>query len=304
MKIGFVFSGQGAQAVGMGKDMFEQIPSAAKIFNEADKILGWSLSDICFNGPESKLTETRYCQPAIYAMSIACLEAFKERNPQVVPTATAGLSLGEFTALYSAGAFSFESGLKIIEKRAVYMQEACDATKGTMASVMKGELDAIQECCDRAGVDVANINSSGQIVISGEAAKIAEAITFLREKGMSKVIPLKVAGAYHSRLMKSAETKLAEYLVPVSFNIPKVPVAQNFTGKLENEPANMKQNIISQVTGSVQWVNCVNSMSAAGIDTIIEFGPGNVLTGLVKRIIPNINTTNVNSVESLLNFKI
>lgn len=303
MKFGFVFSGQGAQAVGMGKDLFEQIPAAAEIFNKANKILGWSLSDICFNGPENKLTETRYCQPAIYTMSAACLKAFAEKNSQIIPAATAGLSLGEFTALYSAGAFSFESGLKIIEKRAIYMQEACDATKGMMASVMKGELDVIQECCNRAGVDVANINSSGQIVISGEAAKIIEAIAFLKEKGMSKVIPLKVAGAYHSRLMKSAEIKLAEYLVPIKFDIPKIAVSQNFTGKLENEPSTMKQNIISQVTGSVQWVNCINSMVEAGIDTIIEFGPGNVLTGLIKRIAPSINTANVNSVESLLNFK-
>ena len=304
MKIGFVFSGQGAQAVGMGKDLFEQIPAVAKIFNEADRVLGWSLSDICFNGPESKVTETRYCQPAIYTMSVACLEAFKEKNPQITPAATAGLSLGEFTALYSAGAFSFESGLKIIEKRAIYMQEACDATKGTMASVMKGELDAIQECCNRAGVDVANINSAGQIVISGEAAKITKAIVFLKEKGMTKVIPLKVAGAYHSRLMKSAEIKLAKYLIPINFSVPKIPIAQNFPGSLESDPVRMKQNIISQVTGSVRWGNCVNSMAAAGIDTIIEFGPGNVLTSLIKRIIPNINTVNVNSVESLLNFKI
>lgn len=304
MKFGFVFSGQGAQAVGMGKDLFEQIPVATEIFNKADKILGWSLSDICFNGPESKLTETRYCQPAIYTMSVACLEAFKEKNPQIIPAATAGLSLGEFTALYSAGAFSFESGLKIIEKRAIYMQEACDATKGAMASVMKGELDAIRECCSKAGVDVANINSSGQIVISGEAVKITEAIALLKEKGISKVIPLKVAGAYHSRLMKLAETKLSEYLALINFDIPRVPVSQNFTGKLESDPAKMKQNVISQVTGSVQWVNCVNSMATTGIDTIIEFGPGNVLTGLIKRINPSIITANVNSVESLLNFRI
>jgi len=304
MKVGFVFSGQGAQAVGMGKDLFEQIPAASEIFNKADKILGWSLSDICFNGPESKLTETRYCQPTIYTMSAACLEAFKEKNSHIIPAAAAGLSLGEFTALYSAEAFSFETGLRIIEKRAIYMQEACNATKGTMASIMKGGLDVIQECCSRAGVDIANINSSGQIVISGEETKVANAISSLKEKGMSKVIPLKVAGAYHSRLMKTAETKLAEYLTSISFNVPKIPVSQNFTGKLENEPSKMKQNVISQVTGSVQWVNCVNSMAESGIDTIIEFGPGNVLTGLIKRINSNINTVNVNSVESLLNFKI
>lgn len=303
MKFGFVFSGQGAQAVGMGKDLFDQLPVAAEIFKKADKALGWSISDICFNGPDTKLTETRYCQPAIYVMSVACLEAFKQKFPEIKAEATAGLSLGEFTALYAAGAYSFEEGLKILEKRALYMQEACNATKGTMASVMKGELSVIQECCNAAGVDVANINNSSQIVISGEENKIQSAIALLKEKGLSKVIPLKVAGAYHSRLMKSGEEKLAAYLADITLKTPGVPVSQNFIGKLESNPQNLKANIIKQVTGSVQWINCINSMADAGIDSIIEFGPGNVLTGLIKRIKPEIITANINSIETLNNYK-
>lgn len=302
MKFGFVFSGQGAQAVGMGKDLFDQVPAAAEIFKKADQTLGWSISEVCFNGPDTKLTETRYCQPAIYVMSVACLEAFKQKFPGIKAEATAGLSLGEFTALYAAGAFSFEEGLKILEKRALYMQEACVATKGTMASIMKSELSVIQECCKIADADVANINSAGQVVISGEEAKVQAAIALLKEKG-AKAFPLKVAGAYHSRLMKSAEEKLGVYLTTVTLKAPAIPVAQNFIGKLESNPQNLKANIVKQVTGSVQWIGCINSMAEKGIDTIIEFGPGNVLTGLVKKIKTDMNTANINSVETLNNYK-
>ncbi|HBM17492.1 MAG TPA: [acyl-carrier-protein] S-malonyltransferase [Lentisphaeria bacterium] len=302
MKFGFVFSGQGAQAVGMGKDLFDQVPAAAEIFKRADQALGWSISEVCFNGPDTKLTETRYCQPAIYVMSVACLEAFRQKFPVIKAEATAGLSLGEFTALYAAGAFTFEDGLKILEKRAAYMQEACLATKGTMASIMKSELSVIKECCQSADADVANINCSGQIVISGEEAKIQAAVALLKEKG-AKAIPLKVAGAYHSRLMKSAEEKLGAYLTDISLTTPSLPVAQNFIGKLEKDPQNLKANIIKQITGSVQWIDCVNSMAAIGIDTIIEFGPGNVLTGLVKKIKADMITANINSVATLEAYK-
>ena len=302
MKFGFVFSGQGAQAVGMGKDLFDQLPAAADIFKRADKALGWSVSEICFNGPMEKLTETRYCQPEIYVMSVAALEAFRQKFPSVKAEATAGLSLGEFTAAYAAGAFTFEEGLQILEKRATYMQEACVATKGTMASIMKSELSVIQECCKTADCDVANINCQGQVVISGEEAKVQAAIALLKEKG-AKAIPLKVAGAYHSRLMKSAEEKLGAYLANISLTAPAIPVAQNFIGKLEKDPQNLKANIIKQVTGSVQWIDCISSMAAIGIDTIIEFGPGNVLTGLAKKIKADMNTANINSVATLEAYK-
>ncbi|HJO96137.1 MAG TPA: ACP S-malonyltransferase [Victivallales bacterium] len=302
MKTAFVFSGQGAQKVGMGKDLFENSPVAAEVFKKADEILGYSLSDICFNGPDSKLTETKYCQLAIYVMSAACLEAFKEKHGDMTPVATAGLSLGEFTALYAAGAFSFEDGVKIIEKRAIYMQEACDNTKGGMASVLRGETTLIEESCNEAGIDVSNFNSPGQTVISGEKEKVKNAISILKSKGISKIIPLRVAGAYHSRLMKSAEVKLEEYLNNFDFTIPAIPVAQNYVGALTAEPNQIKTNIIKQVTGSVQWVDCINSFDSLGVDNIIEFGPGNVLTGLIKRINSNISLSNINSVETLNNF--
>jgi len=304
MKTAFVFPGQGAQAVGMGKDLFEQYPAAANIFKKADDILGYSLSDICFNGPTEKLTETRYCQPAIYVMSAACLEVFKEKFSTIKPEASAGLSLGEFTALYAAGVFSFEDGLRIIEKRAIYMQEACDTTKGAMASIMKGELAVIQTACSEAGCDIANINSPGQIVISGEAGAVAKAIELIKERGVAKTVMLNVAGAYHSRLMKPAELKLAEYVKQHKLNKAQIPVAQNYVGTLISEPAEIENNIIKQVTGSVKWIDCINAVSAIGINNIIELGPGSVLTGLVKRINPNIMVTNINTVDSINNFKI
>ena len=302
MKAAFVFSGQGAQQVGMGKDLCEKFPIAAEIFKKADEVLGWPITDICFNGPAEKLTETKYCQPAIYIMSVACMEVFKQLHPEVKATAVAGLSLGEFSALYAAGVYTFEDGLKIIKHRATYMQDACEATKGSMASVIKGDPAIIEEVCKECGVDVANINSPGQIVISGEEGKIKNAITLLKEKGVRIVKPLTVAGAYHSRLMADAEKKFSEYLADIQLNKPAIPVAQNFIGAIEENPANIKINITKQVTGSVQWVDCVKSMQALGVDTIIEFGPGKVLTTLAKKIDESLEGININSVETVEDF--
>ena len=304
MKVAFVFSGQGAQQVGMGKDLFEKFPAAASIFNKADQVLGYPISEICFNGPADKLTETRYCQPAIYVMSVACLEVFKELYPEITPVTVAGLSLGEFTALYAAGAYTFEEGLKIIEKRAAYMQEACEATKGTMASVIKGDPAIIDDVCNECEVEVANINSPMQIVISGEETKIANAIALLKERGVRIVKPLPVAGAYHSRLMAAAKEKFASYLEGLQLNTPNIPVAQNYVGKLVEDPAQLKINIAEQVTGSVKWVDCVNAITAIGVDSVIEFGPGKVLTTLAKKTAEDINTANINSIETVEEFSI
>ena len=304
MKTAFVFSGQGAQQVGMGKDLFEKFPTAAEIFNKADEVLGWPISDICFNGPAEKLTETRYCQPAIYITSVACLEVFKQLYPEIKAAAVAGLSLGEFSALYASGVYSFEEGLKIIEKRAAYMQDACEATKGSMASIIKGDSAIIDEVCKECGIDVSNINSPVQTVVSGEEGKVKNAIALLKEKGVRIVKPLTVAGAYHSRLMADAEKKFAAYLDAVELNNPTVPVAQNFVGALIEEPAQIKTNIIKQVTGTVQWVDCVKAMTSIGIDTIIEFGPGAVLTSLSKKIDGSIVGVNINNVETAESFSI
>lgn len=302
MKAAFVFSGQGAQSVGMGKDLMAASPAAAAVYAEADKVLGWSVSSICFDGPEEKLTESRNCQPAIYTTSAACLAAFKERFPGVEPVGCAGLSLGEYGALYAAGFFSFADGLKLIARRGELMDEACKATSGAMASVLGGEVAVIREVCAACDIDVANFNCPGQVVISGTKEGVEKAVAGLKERGFRKVIPLKVAGAFHSRLMKTAGERLAEPLSQTAVASPKIAVAQNFTGKIESDPAAIKANLVSQVAGSVLWEDCVKSLSALGVDTFIEFGPGSVLTGLVKRIDATKALFNVGKADDLAKF--
>lgn len=298
-----VFSGQGAQASGMGQDICNASSAAAMVFEKADAALGWSISDICFNGPDEKLTESRYCQPAIYTVSAACLAAFNERFSDIKPVAAAGLSLGEFAALCSAGVFSFEDGLKLVAKRGELMDDACRNTQGGMASVLGGNPEIIREVCEECDIDVANLNCPGQIVISGEKEKVSQAVKTLKEKGLRKVIPLRVAGAFHSRLMQSAADKFAEVIADVKLNKPKIPVAQNFTGKFVNDVEEIRQNLISQVAGSVLWEDCVKTIVSAGARQVVEFGPGKVLTGLIKRTDANVATYNVNDIETIENYE-
>ncbi len=302
MKPVFVFSGQGAQTVGMGKDLFEQSPAAAAIFKEADSVLGWSVSDVCFNGPETKLTESRYCQPAIYTMSAACLAAFTEKKPDIKPLASAGLSLGEFAALYSAGTFSFTDGLRLVAKRAELMDECCKKAKGGMATILGGDLAAIRQICQECDIDVANLNCPGQVVVSGAEEKVTKAVSVFKEKGFKKVIPLKVAGAYHSRMMKDAGDALKPVLEGTNMKDPVIPVAQNYVGSCVKSVCEIRSNLVSQVAGSVKWEDCVKSILSTGADTVIEFGPGNVLTGLVKRINANVAAFNINGTASVNNF--
>ena len=302
MKPVFVFSGQGAQSVGMGKDLFENSQAAASVFKEADSVLGWSVSEVCFNGPESKLTESKICQPSIYTMSAACLAAFAEKNPEAKSLASAGLSLGEFAALCSAGVFSFADGLRLVARRGELMDECCKKAKGGMATILGGDIGIIRQVCAECDIDVANLNCPGQVVISGAEEKVTRAIAGLREKGFRKVIPLKVAGAYHSRIMKDAGDALKGVLDGIPMKDPVIPVAQNYVGTCVSNVCEIRNNLVSQVAGSVKWEDCVNSILAGGADTVIEFGPGNVLTGLVKRINANVATFNVNSIDSLKNF--
>ncbi len=302
MKPVFVFSGQGAQSVGMGKDLFESSPAAASIFSEADSVLGWSVSEVCFNGPESKLTESKICQPAIYTMSAACLAAFTEKKPEIKALASAGLSLGEFAALYSAGVFSFADGLRLVAKRGELMDECCRKAKGGMATILGGDIAVIRQVCAECDIDVANLNCPGQVVISGAEEKVTVAVASLKEKGFKKVIPLKVAGAYHSRMMKEAGDALKGVLDGIPMKDPVIPVAQNYVGASVSNICEIRNNLVSQVAGSVKWEDCVKSILVSGADTVIEFGPGAVLTGLVKRINANVASFNVNSIDSLKNF--
>ena len=304
MKPFFVFSGQGAQSVGMGKDLVENSAAAAEIFKTADAELGYSLSSIIFDGPEEKLTQTRYCQVAIYTMSCAALETFKEKFPGIEPVGCAGLSLGEYGALYAAEAFDFVTGLKLLAKRAELMDEACNATCGGMASILNGDLEIIREVCNECGIDVANFNSPAQIVISGEKEKVSAACAKLKERGIRKAIELNVAGAFHSRLMAEAGEKLKAVLAETEINMPAVPAYHNCTAAPAADIGELKAALASQVASSVRWHECVLAMVAAGGDTMIEFGPGNVLTKLCSRALPEVTTFNVNSAAALdaLNF--
>lgn len=302
MKPFFVFSGQGAQFPGMGRDIADNSSAAQAIFSTADDALGYSISDIIFNGPSEKLTQTIYCQPAIYTMSCAALAAFQEQFPGIKPVACAGLSLGEYGALYAAGAFDFVSGLKLLAKRAELMDAACRAAEGSMASVINGDPEVIKDICQNCGVDVANFNSPGQIVISGEKNALVSAVAALKAAGIRKVIELNVAGAFHSRMMKSAGDALLPILEVTEFALPSCPVYHNFTAAPAVDIAGLRSNLASQVAGSVRWEECVREMAAGGADTMIEFGPGNVLTKLCSRTLPDIKTFNIGSYEAISSF--
>ncbi len=299
MKAFFTFSGQGAQFVGMGSDLVAASPAAKAIFDRADAALGYALSDVIANGPIEKLTDSRYCQCAIYTVSCAALAAFNERFT-VTPVATAGLSLGEYAALYAGRAFDFETGIKLLARRGGLMDIACRENPGTMASVIGAEREVIEKVCAEIDLDVANYNSPAQIVISGPRAKVERAAEALKNAGARKVVPLNVAGSFHSRLMKSAGTALAADLAKAAISTPEIPVFHNFTAETAGTPEEIRQALAAQVSGSVRWEDCVrHAVSRFGADTMIEFGPGNVLTGLAKRTLPDLKLININSAASL-----
>jgi len=299
-KKAFVFSGQGSQFVGMGKDFYDAYPSCAALFDKADEILGYSISDICFNGPVEELTKTNNCQPGIFVMSAVCYEALKANKSDLQIDALAGLSLGEWSALYVASVLSFEDTLKILEARGRFMQEACDATEGSMVSVM-GTLSAeqIQAVADEAGVDVSNLNSAQQTVLSGTVPGIEKAAELAKAAGAKRAIILKVAGAYHSRLMDSAAEKLEAAIADIEFSEPKIPVYSNATGKLHTTPTEIKAAMIAQVNKTVRWVDCVNGLVADGITSVLELGPGKVLSGLIGKIDGSLEIDNIQDIKSL-----
>ena len=299
MKAFFVFSGQGAQTVGRGKDLYDNCPEAKAVFDRADEILKFSLTNVIFNGPDSDLTKSDICQPAIYTTSCAALAAFQAKFPEIKPAACAGLSLGEYAALHASGAFSFDTGLSLLEQRGKFMDAACQANPGGMATILGGDLAQIEEVCASLDIDVANYNSPAQIVISGLKEKISIAVAELKARGMRKVIELNVAGAFHSRLMASAGKKLSEVLKTCEIVEPTTPIYQNYTAQVPANVEEIKANLANQVAGSVLWEKCLRAAVATGVDTVIEFGPGNVLTGLAKRTIPELKCVNINSVDTL-----
>jgi [acyl-carrier-protein] S-malonyltransferase len=279
-----LFSGQGAQKVGMGKDLAEQSRSAADLIREADRILGFSLSQVMFEGPDDELTRTSRCQPALYVHSLMALAMLRERVPSVRPVAAAGLSLGEFTAHAAAGTFSFEQGLRLVGRRGSLMEEACKATAGSMAAMIGGEEEDVAKLAAQCDVDVANLNAPGQIVLSGTIAGIDAAVTRAKDFGVRKAIKLNVAGAYHSRLMSPAREALARELSAADLNGPSIPVVCNVSARPEADPPEIRRLLAEQVTGTVRWSESIRHLRDQGHRLFIELGPGKVLAGLVAKI--------------------
>ena len=285
MALALIFSGQGAQKVGMGKSLAEQSPAARALYAEANQVLGWDLAKVCFEGPEADLTQTKVCQPALFVHGMALLAALREFNqlPAGEPKFALGLSLGEVTAYCAAGVFDFATGLKVVAERGRLMQLACEQTSGGMAAIMGEERAKIQELCREFDIEAANFNAPGQIIVSGEKAKIEAAVAAGKERGIKKIIPLNVAGAYHSRLMEPARAAFAAYLDSVSFSAPKFTVFTNTTGQAVAAPADIKAALVKQVVSSVLWEDCMRNAAAAGATEFWELGPGGVLAGLARR---------------------
>jgi [acyl-carrier-protein] S-malonyltransferase len=281
-KTALLFAGQGAQVAGMGKDLAEKYPSAKKWFDRANAALGYDLASICFNGPDLELTKTENAQPGIFLVSWVAFELLKECVSDLKFEATAGLSLGEFTALTAAGAMSFEDGLRVVRERGKFMQEACDATRGGMAAIIGLEEAPTREVCAQAGVTLANLNCPGQIVISGESDAIGKAVELAKARGAKRAIPLPVAGAYHSPLMSSAQPKLQGELAKIKISAPTVPVISNVTAQAHGPEISAR--LVEQVCSSVLWENSMRYLLAQGFTRFIELGPGTALSGFMKRI--------------------
>lgn len=293
-----VFAGQGAQFPGMGKD-FAEDPDIARLFERADKALGIDLAGICFNGPVEKLTRSDICQPAVFLASVAAWTAFRKRYPGIEFSMAAGLSLGEWTALHIAGVLDFEMTLRVLRARGRFMQEACDEQPTGMVSIIGATPEQLDELCEKHSLTKSNINSAAQVVISGTKANVAAAAAEAGEKGIRAVI-LNVAGAFHSPYMASARRRLGEVLSDIEFKPPKMTVLANVTGKPHSsDPAEIKAVMLRQVTESVHWLGDIESAIAGGAGAFVEFGPGHVLTGLIRRISKNAKTASVQDVKSL-----
>lgn len=303
-KIGALFPGQGAQYVGMGKDWYEAFPAAREVYDRADAILGFPLSRFCFEGPEADLHSTRVSQPALFVTSAAILAVLREKRFDHRSCAlAAGLSLGEYTALYFAGALSFEDAVSIVAQRGRYMQEACDAAPSGMVSILGLSAADCESVCRQVSGEgtavVANINSPEQVVLAGTQKALAKAVELAKARGARRAIPLKVAGAYHSPLMSPADRKLEAALEKVAVGVPQVPVLSNVTADYVRAPAEIKTLLVRQVLATVRWAPSMEKAVQAGVVRFLEIGAGKVLAGLMRKINPEVEVVGIEKVADL-----
>jgi [acyl-carrier-protein] S-malonyltransferase len=282
----------------MGRDVWEASPAAREVFEIADRVLGYSLSQICFEGPDDRLRETEYTQPAIFTTSLACLAAAVEAGAVAArPGFTAGHSLGEYSALVAAGALSLEDGLRLLDTRARLMAEAGRSNAGTLAAILGMEEDAVRGICVDADVDVCNYNLPNQTVVGGTRTNVERAIELAKERGAQRALELNVSGAFHSRLMRPAAEGLAGAVAAVNLRPPEIPVVANATATAMLDETAIRDELCAQVATAVRWHASVTLMAAAGVSTFIEFGPGRVLTGMVKRLAPTATLINVSGLQ-------
>jgi [acyl-carrier-protein] S-malonyltransferase len=301
-KIAYVFPGQGAQWVGMGRDLYHNFASAKAVFDQADESLGFPISRLCFEGPEDELLQTINSQPAIVTVSFACLEAMRDIS-QLEPAFVAGHSLGEYTALAAAGVLDFATTVYLARERGRLMHEAGQITPGGMAAIIGLEENILNEVCTESGARIANINCPGQIVISGAEDKLTKAMELAEAKGAHRVIPLQVSGAFHTALMQPAVDGMTEVVAKLSFNQPAVPIIGNTTAQPLTTAESVKEELLKQLCNCVLWQRSVEYMLGDGVSSFIELGPGRVLAGLIKRIDRDANIINIGDAEAVKNMK-
>jgi len=302
MKTAHVFPGQGSQSVGMGLDLYQNYDAAKAVFEQADKALGFSLSRLCFEGPEEELTKTVNAQPAIVTVSFACLEASRSLNGALPPAAfVAGHSLGEYTALAAAGVLDFATTVYLARERGRLMHEAGQITPGGMAAIIGLDEAPLAEVCQQTGTTIANLNCPGQIVISGAKDELSQAVELVKGRGAHRAIPLQVSGAFHTPLMQPAVDGMAEIIATLNFNHPAVPIVGNTTAKPLTTAEAVKEELLNQLCNCIQWQRSVEYMVNDGVSAFIEIGPGKVLAGLIKRIDRGVNIINIGNAEAVRN---
>jgi [acyl-carrier-protein] S-malonyltransferase len=302
---GYLFAGQGSQYIGMGKDLYDFFPKSKAIFDQADKVLGFKLSDLCFQGPQEKLTQTQNCQPAILTMTIAAWEAFLsvDGRRSTVDGYVAGLSLGEYSALVACEAISFEDAVYLVRRRGEFMEEEAAKSPGRMLSLIGADLDTAKQIVTKTNTYIANLNCPGQIVISGGIKEIEDAKAMAECAGVKRAILLEVSGAFHCPLMQGASVKLAKELEKVNIRAPKIPLVSNVTARQALSPLEIKENLIKQVASSVLWEDSMRFMLSKGISSFLEFGPGKVLKGLMRRIDDKASVNNIEKKEDILSLE-